>query len=111
MSALDVQTGGDHYKRMKIQPIEYTIGNNLGFIEGNIIKYITRHRFKNGAEDIKKIIHYCELLLELVYNENKMASTEVSSDKPLERLETAGERYRKELLRAKAPARTADGTL
>ena len=68
-SALDVQEGGSHYKKFKIQPIEYTVGNKLGFIEGNIIKYISRHRDKNGVEDLKKIIHYCELLAELEYGE------------------------------------------
>ncbi len=68
MSALDKQEGGQHYKT-SIQPIEYIHANKLGFIEGNIIKYITRHKDKNGAEDIRKIIHYCELLLELEYKE------------------------------------------
>jgi len=62
------QEGGSHYK-LNIQPIEYIHANELGFIEGNIIKYATRHKKKNGAEDIKKIIHYCELLLELEYGE------------------------------------------
>lgn len=69
MSALEVQTGGNHYKNQKIQPIEYITANSLGFIEGCIVKYITRHKEKNGAEDIKKIIHYCQLLLELTYEE------------------------------------------
>jgi len=64
------QEGGSHYE-LNIQPIEYIHGNELGFIEGNIIKYATRHRAKNGAEDIKKIIHYCELLLELEYGESQ----------------------------------------
>ena len=54
---------------MPIQPLEYIHANKLGYIEGNIIKYATRHRNKNGVEDIKKIIHYCELLLELEYAE------------------------------------------
>lgn len=66
-SALATQQGGTHYKDLKIQPIEYIHANKLGYIEGNIVKYITRHKEKNGAEDIKKIIHYCELLLELEY--------------------------------------------
>lgn len=70
-SALEIQTGGNHYKNQKIQPIEYITANNLGFIEGCIVKYITRHKDKNGAEDIKKIIHYCQLLLELTYEEKK----------------------------------------
>jgi len=60
---LETQVGGDHYSRMKIQPIEYIQANDLGFEEGNIVKYVTRHKFKNGAEDIKKIKHYCDLLL------------------------------------------------
>ena len=62
------QEGGSHY-HTAIQPIEYIHANELGFIEGNIIKYATRHKSKNGAEDIKKIIHYCELLLELEYGQ------------------------------------------
>lgn len=66
--ALDKQEGGSHYD-LPIQPLEYIHANRLGYIEGNIIKYATRHRNKNGAEDIKKIIHYCELLLELEYAE------------------------------------------
>ena len=60
--------GGDHYL-LPIQPVVYIHANKLPFMEGNIVKYITRHRSKNGAEDIKKIIHYCELILELEYNE------------------------------------------
>ena len=68
MSYLNKQEGGSHYMQ-EIQPIEYTYKNKLGFIEGNVVKYITRHREKNGAEDIRKVIHYCELLLELEYNE------------------------------------------
>ena len=67
-SPLDRQEGGSHYD-LPIQPLEYIHKNGLGYIEGNIIKYATRHRAKNGAEDIKKIIHYCELLLELEYAE------------------------------------------
>lgn len=70
MSALDTQIAGSHYKDQAIQPIEYIVANNLGFIEGCIVKYITRHKDKNGADDIKKIIHYCQLLLELTYEED-----------------------------------------
>ena len=68
-SALDEQVGGDHYRKMEIQPIEYIEKNHLGFIEGNIVKYATRHRDKNGAEDVKKIIHYARMLLEMAYGE------------------------------------------
>lgn len=74
MKPLERQEGGDHYD-LPIQPLEYIHANQLGYIEGNIIKYATRHRKKNGVEDIKKIIHYCELLLELEYGENKKEGT------------------------------------
>lgn len=69
--ALDKQEGGQHYKSKAIQPVVYIHANNLGFCEGNVVKYITRHKEKNGAEDIKKVIHYCELLLELEYSKEK----------------------------------------
>jgi hypothetical protein len=64
MSALDTQVGGDHYKKLAIQPIEYILGNNLGFAEGNIVKYITRWKDKGGIEDLRKVIHYAEFLIE-----------------------------------------------
>ena len=70
MKPLERQEGGDHYD-LPIQPLEYIHANQLGYIEGNIIKYATRHKKKNGVEDIKKIIHYCELLLELEYGETQ----------------------------------------
>ena len=53
----------------EIMPIEYISKNKLDFLEGNIIKYISRHKKKNGAEDIRKVIHYAELILELEYGE------------------------------------------
>lgn len=68
-SALDVQVGGDWYKKLAIQPIEYTHKNNLNFGQGNIIKYCTRYKDKNGIEDLKKVIHYAQLLAELDYGE------------------------------------------
>lgn len=66
-NALDTQVGGEHYKKQKIQPIEYIHANGIPFMEGNIIKYATRHKDKNGAQDIEKIIHYAKLLLQLEY--------------------------------------------
>jgi hypothetical protein len=70
-SALKEQRGGSHYKDMKIQPIEYVVGNNLSFLQGNVIKYVSRYKNKNGKEDIKKAIHCLELILELEYKEEK----------------------------------------
>lgn len=66
---LQKQEGGSHYMKCGIQPIEYISKNNLNFMEGNIVKYISRHRNKNGAEDIRKIKQYCDLILKLEYNE------------------------------------------
>lgn len=69
MSVLDVQHGGQHYKAKGIQPIEYIQANGLNFFEGNIVKYVTRHREKKGAEDIRKLIHYAQMILEFEYGE------------------------------------------
>lgn len=68
-SSLQKQEGGAHYKGLKIQPVEYIVANNMEYCEANVVKYISRHHLKGGAEDIKKTIHYCELILELKYDE------------------------------------------
>jgi hypothetical protein len=60
-----VQVGGSHYKNMAIQPVEFIHGNGIGYIEGCVIKYICRYKNKNGIEDLKKIKHYVDLLIEL----------------------------------------------
>ena len=70
IKASDKQIGGSHYKDFKIMPIEYITQNKLDFCEGNIVKYISRHEKKNGAEDIKKVIHYAELILEQKYGKD-----------------------------------------
>jgi hypothetical protein len=67
-SALFKQVGGSHYRDKGIQPIIYIHANNLGFCEGNVVKYVTRWREKNGVADLKKAIHYLELLIELEGN-------------------------------------------
>ena len=66
----DTQVGGSHYKDMAIQPIDYIVKNGLSYLDGNVIKYISRHRAKNGAEDIHKAIDYCKRLLKAEYAEN-----------------------------------------
>ena len=68
-NAMDTQVGGGHYKDMAIQPTEYNQKNNLGWCEGNIVKYASRHQHKNGLEDVKKIKHYAEMLAFLAYGE------------------------------------------
>ena len=64
VAAIKEQVGGNHYKDMAIQPIEYILKNGLGYCEGNVIKYISRYQFKNGVEDLKKAKHYIDLLIE-----------------------------------------------
>lgn len=68
-SALSKQEGGAHYKDCAIQPIEFIQANGLDFFQGNIVKYATRHKLKNGAQDLRKVIHYAQLALELQYGE------------------------------------------
>ena len=70
MNPLQTQVGGDHYAKLKIQPVEYIHANGLGFIEGSVIKYVTRHKSKNGKQDIEKAIHFLELLMEVEYGES-----------------------------------------
>ena len=67
MSALDTQVSGNHYKDMAIQPVEFIYKNKMDYLSGNVIKYISRHKSKNGAEDVKKAIHYCQLILLMEY--------------------------------------------
>jgi hypothetical protein len=67
-SALNRQVGGAHYRDKGIQPIIYIHANNLGFCEGNVVKYVTRWREKNGIADLEKAKHYLELLIELHAN-------------------------------------------
>ena len=62
---LQVQVAGDHYKKLKIQPIEYIHANGIPFAEGSAIKYLTRWRDKGGIKDLEKARHFIDLLIEL----------------------------------------------
>ena len=68
LKSLLKQVGGSHYKKMIIQPAEFSNKNKLLFAEGNAIKYICRHNYKGGEEDVKKAIHYLEMILERDYS-------------------------------------------
>ena len=71
-TALTRQIGCNHYKDCKIQPIEYIYSNGLDFFEGNVVKYITRHRTKgDGEKDIRKVIHYAQMILEMEYGKGE----------------------------------------
>jgi len=64
-TALGKQVAGTHYKNLVIQPVEFITKNNLGFLEGCVIKRVCRYKNKNGIEDLQKAIHELELLIEL----------------------------------------------
>ena len=64
-TANDVQVAGTHYKNKAIQPWDYIIGNNLGYLEGNIVKYVSRWKDKGGVDDLRKAQHYLSKLIEI----------------------------------------------
>jgi hypothetical protein len=64
MKSSKKQVGGNHYLKYKIQPVDFIIKNNIGFVEGNIIKYILRFKEKGGVQDLLKAKHYIELLID-----------------------------------------------
>lgn len=65
--ALSTQIGGVHYKALPIQPVEFCHANNIPFLEGSVIKYVVRHRSKNGRQDLEKARHFIDLLIEMEY--------------------------------------------
>ena len=67
MTASKKQIGGDHYSHFAIQPGEFIYRNKIGWCEANALKYICRHKFKAGRQDIEKAIHYLQLLLQWEY--------------------------------------------
>ena len=68
--SLEEQVGGSHYKNYAIQPVEYCQKNKLNHCESAIVKYATRHQDKNGREDVLKIIHYAQIILDIEYPED-----------------------------------------
>lgn len=64
-TANEIQIGGDHYKEKTIQPWDFIAANQLGYFEGNIVKYVSRWRDKGGINDLKKARHYLDKLIEL----------------------------------------------
>jgi hypothetical protein len=70
--ALSTQVGGDHYRQMAIQPTDFIHANGIGFIAGNVIKYVCRHKLKNGRQDLEKALHYLQMLIEMEYPKNEI---------------------------------------
>jgi len=69
INPLDVQIGGNWYKEMKIQPVDYIHENNLNWFQGEVIKYVSRYLEKNGRQDLEKAIHIIEMLIAKEYQE------------------------------------------
>ena len=69
MTANEEQVGGRHYIEKSIQPWDYIIANKMGYLEGNIIKYVSRYKEKGGVEDLIKAAHYLDKLIEVTRNE------------------------------------------
>lgn len=70
MTANTKQIGGLHYQSKVIQPWDYIAVNNLGYFEGNVVKYVSRWREKGGVEDLRKAQHYLQKLIELQVSED-----------------------------------------
>lgn len=102
-SALKTQVGGRHYKDYPIQPVEFCQRNRIPFCEASAIKYLCRHRSKNGIEDLKKARHFIDLLIEIEYggeesqalereqeiDESQFAERELEFEQARERLQKA----------------------
>ena len=71
MSVYKKQIGGNHYIKYKIQPSQFVVENKLLYPEGNIIKYICRHQYKGGKEDLLKAMHFIEMIIERDYKDEK----------------------------------------
>ena len=67
----DIQIGGSHYKKMKIQPSEFINKNNLPFAEGNAIKYLCRHKQKGQKQDLEKAKHFIDMIIERDYKNHE----------------------------------------
>lgn len=65
MAANEEQVGGQHYVSKAIQPWDYIVSNKMGYLEGNVIKYVSRYKEKGGLEDLVKAAHYLEKLIEV----------------------------------------------
>jgi len=81
-SALDVQIGGDHYKTCKIQPVEFIHANEMPFLDGCVVKRVSRHSKPTGKgrQDIEKAIHELQLILELQYPIEISNEIEINKD-------------------------------
>jgi len=69
MTNPETQVGGNHYNDMAIQPVTFIMRNNLGYCQGNVIKYVCRYADKNGVEDLKKAKQYIDFMIKQIEDE------------------------------------------
>ena len=79
MKALETQIGGNHYKDMALQPLEFIMANNLPYCEANCIKYLCRYKSKNGLQDLLKAKHYLDILIEHEQRTDKSGNSKEGS--------------------------------
>jgi len=88
MAANETQVGGEHYKDKAIQPWDYISSNNMGYLAGCIVKYVSRYEDKNGLEDLEKAKHFLEKLIEVEQSRTPtIAQPLITSQEELNRLE------------------------
>lgn len=73
------QVGGSHYEKLKIQPIEYIMANDLGFCEGCVVKYVTRYEDKGGALDLMKAKQCIDFIIDEKYG-NQSTTYNITKD-------------------------------
>lgn len=83
MKASDTQIGGGHYKDMPIEPAEFCQRNRIPWCEANAIKYLVRHRDKNGLEDLEKAKHYIDLAIEWEYTDGNSHASLAAERQPV----------------------------
>lgn len=80
MSALTDQVGGNHYRNKAIQPVQFSMANDLDACAHSILKYVTRHREKNGRADLEKALHFVDLRLELASVDHQVTDWPISPE-------------------------------
>jgi hypothetical protein len=82
MKALDTQVGGDHYKSLKIQPMQYSMANGLNACQHTAIKYITRYEAKGGIADLEKAKHCIDLLIDFIREDDEQRANKCADPFP-----------------------------
>lgn len=74
-TAFSEQIGGSHYKDMPFQPIRLISMLDLDFCQGNVVKYVSRYKLKDGVRDLEKAKHYCQMAMEMEKSSPRLSMT------------------------------------